>query len=97
MRSSSKIMIKSINRNINRSSITMTRTRSKLTIFYSGGVLFSQLDRGEGEDGGDPLNRSSFGLVEKWRKIERPLGPTRLWLGYNGLRYGPDQVIAKSP
>ena len=22
---------------------------------------------------------------------------TGLWLGYNGLRYGPDQVIAKSP
>jgi hypothetical protein len=22
---------------------------------------------------------------------------TGLWLGYNGLRYGPDQAIAKSP
>ena len=46
-------------------------------------VLFSQLDRGEGKDGGDPLNPSYFGLVEKWRKIEQPLGPTtkllRVW------------------
>ena len=46
-------------------------------------VLFSQLDRGEGEEGGDPLNPGSFGLVENWRKIERPLGPTtkllRVW------------------
>ena len=46
-------------------------------------VLFSQLDQGEGEVGGDPLNPGSFGLVEKWRKIERPLGPTtkllRVW------------------
>ena len=46
-------------------------------------VLFSQLDWVEGEDAGDPLNPSSFGLVEKWRKIEQPLGPTtkllRVW------------------
>ena len=25
------------------------------------------------------------------------IGLTGLWLGYNGLRYGPDQGIAKSP
>ena len=34
---------------------------------------------------------STNSVVLKW--LSRP----GLWLGYSGLRYGPDQVIAKSP
>ena len=30
-------------------------------------------------------------------KLKGTLPTTGLWLGYNGLRYGPDQGIAKSP
>ena len=38
-------------------------------------VLFSQLGK-SGEQEQEKLEPSSFGLVEKWRRIERPLGGT---------------------